>query len=159
MEGRIERCSQIQCLQCEAGCLGCIQYPGARPVPVGFVSRPSVPLSQVLSLIFSPPQAFLSCFQQPSRRRLFFFCAFFSSLPTTSSLTSFLNLILSQSSSNDAIPQAKQRPLCRSSKHGANLSYPFFLCVFCFERHEPQLHHERLSRLFILIPFLNQSFA
>jgi len=71
LKGRIERCSQIQCLQCEAGCLGCIQYAGARPVPVGFVSRPDVPLSQVLSLIFSPPRPSVA-FRSPAAAVFFF---------------------------------------------------------------------------------------
>lgn len=87
--------------------------------------------------LFSPPHAWTT-FRSPAAAAFFFLRLLFLSLPTTSSLTSFLNLILSQSSSIDAIPQAKQRPVWRYSTRSANLqlSVRVYHILFVFDRHE-----------------------
>ncbi|KAJ0141633.1 hypothetical protein HZ326_15505 [Fusarium oxysporum f. sp. albedinis] len=59
------------------GRLGCIQYPGARPVPVGFVSRPSVPLTQQSNARFVAPRITAQIY------RILFFCVCFASIGTS----------------------------------------------------------------------------
>lgn len=72
---------------------------------MGFVSRLSVP-SVLFPSFFAPQEA--SQFQEPSRRRLFLRLLFPFAAHNVISDVFFLNLILSQSSSIDAIPPSKQ---------------------------------------------------
>ena len=90
------------------------QYTPSIEWPVGFVSRPSASPSQTLPFFSSPPQVPAAAHPQAGLSRSpapppSFSAPSFPRCPQTSSLTSFPNLILSQSSSIDAIPQTTPR--------------------------------------------------